>query len=210
MILSGLSRLGVEAAAERVARIEFYLSELGRWNARYGFVKADADELVSLHLLDALAGLPLLTALVPPGGFILDVGTGAGFPGFPLAVFLPDRRFTLCERKARERAFLSGTVALLKLGQVAVADDLARLPAGRFDAVTFRAVTSLADMYALVRRLLAPRGVLFSYKGKREKIEAEIAALAGLGLETETHDVSPPGGNRERHIVVVRPAAPAP
>lgn len=210
MIIGGLTELGITAAAKKVSRIEFYLSELERWNARYGFIKADARELVSRHVLDALAGLKLLTALVPVGGSVLDVGTGAGFPGLPLALFVTDRRFTLCERKSRERAFLSGTVALLKLDHVAVADDLASLPAVRFDAVTFRAVTSLIDMYALVRRLLAQRGVLFSYKGKREKIETEIAGLEGLGLETEIHDVSRPEGNRERHIVIVRQVAPAP
>ncbi len=209
-ISKGLAELGLPADAERIGRIGFYLSELDRWNARYGFIKAGPGELVRLHLLDALAGLPLLASLVPAGRAVLDVGSGAGFPGLPLALFLTDRRFTLCERKATEYSFLTGIVALMGLGHVAVADDLVRLPAGAFDAVVFRAVTSLAEMYGLVRRLLAPRGILFAYKGKREKVEAEIAGLAemagegGERLEAEAHEIRLAGAARERHIVVVR------
>jgi 16S rRNA (guanine527-N7)-methyltransferase len=205
-ISKGLAELGIAAAADDLARIERYLAELERWNVRYGFVRADADDLVRYHLLDSLAGLPLLESLVPPAGSVLDLGSGAGFPGLPLALFLPDRRFTLCERKATERAFLSGIVALLALGRVAVADDLRRLAGSSFDAVVFRAVTSLKDAYALVRRLLAPGGILFAYKGKRKTIEAELAGLAGLKIEAAVHPLRPPAPGWERHIVTVRPA----
>jgi 16S rRNA (guanine527-N7)-methyltransferase len=201
-VLKGLATLHLSADAGTLDRIAAYLSELERWNARYGFVKASSNELVRLHVLDSLAGLELLASYVP-SGVVLDFGSGAGFPGLPLAIFLPQHRFVLCERKAVERAFLANMTALLKLARVAVTDDVATQPKASFQAVVCRAVTSLKEIYSTVRDYLAPGGIIFAYKGKRGKIDAEIAEITRLSLTIQVHPV--PGGERERHIVVARP-----
>jgi 16S rRNA (guanine527-N7)-methyltransferase len=202
-LLNGFSALNITASEEQLARLLTFLAELDRWNQRFGFIKADIDELISLHLLDALAGLSLLKSVLP-SGTVLDFGSGAGFPGLPLAFFLPAHRFVLCERKAKENAFLSNASALLGLNNVIVINDIAMQGKGSLDAVVFRAVTSLADIYPIVKPYLAPGGILFAYKGKREKIDEEIAGLAGLDVRSEVYELVVPGGERERHIVVVR------
>jgi 16S rRNA (guanine527-N7)-methyltransferase len=202
LIKTGLAAMGIPADSGDIARFAQYLSELERWNARFGFIKADGDELVSLHLLDALAGLNLLTSLVPAGS-ILDFGSGAGFPGLPLAILMPRHRFVLCERKSTEAAFLSNISALLNLTHVAVTDNLATQERGMFQAVVCRAVTSLKELFINVRDCLAPDGILFAYKGKREKIDEEIEELAPPGLITQVYKLALPGAERERHIVVV-------
>src|SRR4030042_372986 len=98
-ISAGLASLHLVTSGETVSRFVLYVTELERRNARYGFIKADRSELIRLHLLDALAGLSLFHSLVPVGT-VLDFGSGAGFPGLPLAICTPDRPFVLCERKA--------------------------------------------------------------------------------------------------------------
>ncbi len=202
-IKQGLSALGLPQDDSIVSAFTLYLSELERWNKRYGFIKADRSGLVRFHLLDTLAGLSLLRSLTPAGA-ILDFGSGAGFPGLPLAICLSGRPFVLCERKATERAFLENMRLLLKLEHVTVTDDIDTQAAGSLSAVVFRAVTSLDDILSRVRTYLAPGGLLFAYKGTREKVEEESDRIAALGLAAEVHPLSVPGIERERHIVVVR------
>jgi 16S rRNA (guanine527-N7)-methyltransferase len=203
-IIQGLAALTVQADHDIVSRFTLYVTELERWNARYGFIKADRKGLVHRHLLDALAGLPLLRSLVPAGNTILDFGSGAGFPGLPLAVLMTDRPFVLCERKATERAFLENMALLLRLPHVLVTGDIDRQVKGSLAAVVFRAVMSLKEIQAIVRPYLLPGGLLFAYKGTREKIDREIAEIAPLGLATEVHPLELAGLERERHIVIVR------
>jgi 16S rRNA (guanine527-N7)-methyltransferase len=203
-----LQAIGIAATEEEVTRLQAFLDELCRWNKRFGFIKADAEELISLHLLDALAGLALLKANVA-SGTILDFGSGAGFPGLPLAFFMPEHQFVLCERKAKENAFLKNAAALLKLENVIVIDDLALMQKGSLAAVIFRAVTSLKEILSVVKPYLAPQGILFAYKGKRKKIDEEVAELSGLDLEVNVHKLDLPETGRERHIVVVKNAGAA-
>jgi 16S rRNA (guanine527-N7)-methyltransferase len=203
-ITQGLAELFVQADHDVVSRLVLYITELERWNARYGFIKADRNGLVRRHLLDALAGLPLLRSLVPAGNTILDFGSGAGFPGLPLAVLMTDRPFVLCERKATERAFLENMTLLLRLPHVLVTGDIGRQKKGSLAAVVFRAVTSLKEIQAIVQPYLLPGGLLFAYKGTREKIDREITEINDRELNIAVHPLVMPGMERERHIVIVR------
>lgn len=203
-IRTGLSALAIPADETQVARLGAFLAELDRWNRRFGFIRAEGAGLVAPHLLDALAGLALLSGLVPAGGAVLDFGSGAGFPGLPLAFFMRDRRFILCERKTKENAFLKNAVLMLGLDRVEVIDDIACVPERSVDAIVFRAVTSLAEIHGSARLCLKDDGFLFAYKGKREKIDAEIAEIERLGLEASVHRLVVPRVAAERHIVVVR------
>jgi len=158
LLASGLERLGIAAGEGELEALELYRQELERWNRRYGFVKASGRELVVRHFLDSLAGLPVLRRLSPRGS-LLDVGSGAGFPGLPLAVFLPGTAVVLLERSARRAAFLSNAALLLSLENVRVREqELRQLARGgeRFDLVTFRAFTPLARELDLLRSVLAP------------------------------------------------------
>jgi 16S rRNA (guanine527-N7)-methyltransferase len=202
-IAEGVTALGITADNESIERLDRFLTELDRWNARYGFIKALPDEYVPRHLLDALSGLALLRQYAP-AGTILDLGSGAGFPGLPLAVLMPDRRLVLCERKATERAFLSNMALFLKLKNVVVEQDIRTQTPGSLAAVVNRAVASLKEIHAIVHPYLAPDGILFAYKGTREKIDAEIDEIVPLALKAAVLPVTVPGVAGERHIVIVR------
>jgi 16S rRNA (guanine(527)-N(7))-methyltransferase RsmG len=112
-------------------------------------------------------------ARLSPRRTVLDVGSGAGFPGLPLALFLEDSRFVLLERSARKAAFLGNVVALLGLANVRVLEMQLSGLEERFDLVTFRAWSPLDRELPALRRVLAPGGTIAAYKGRRQRIEAE-------------------------------------
>ncbi|OHD69750.1 MAG: 16S rRNA (guanine(527)-N(7))-methyltransferase RsmG [Spirochaetes bacterium RBG_16_67_19] len=211
LIAEGLELLAIDCPPARLQALERYRLELELWNRRYGFVKASGDDLVVRHFLDSLAGLPVLARL-SPRRTVLDVGSGAGFPGLPLALFLEDSRFVLLERSARKAAFLGNVVALLGLANVRVLEMQLRGLEERFDLVTFRAWSPLDRELPALRRVLAPGGVIAAYKGRRERIEAELRA-AGLSageagrspLEAAVVPLRVPFlEGEERHLVLVR------
>lgn len=210
LLRRGLELLGVPASAEQLRRLELYRLELERWNRRFGFVKASGDELVVRHFLDSLAGLEPIAALAQAGR-VADLGSGAGFPGIPLAVMMPEASLTLVEPAARKAAFLRGAVILLGLANVTVAEQQLRELRGPFELVTFRAFRPLSasDLSGL-RRLLAPGGAVAAYKGKRARVDEELAAAGwgGAGEELTVLPLRVPFLEEERHLVVLRPCGP--
>src|SRR4030042_3348573 len=178
LLAEGLGRLAIDCPPARLQALERYRLELELWNRRYGFVKASGNQLVVRHFLDSLAGLPVLARL-SPHRTVLDVGSGAGFPGLPLALFLEDSRFVLLERSARKAAFLGNVVALLGLANVRVLEMQLRGLEERFDLLTFRAGRPLDRELPALRRVLAPGGTIAAYKGRRERIAGGLRA-AGL------------------------------
>jgi len=215
MLRRGLEALGIRP--EAAEPLERFLAELDRWNARFGFVKAAPDELVPRHVLDSLAGAATVARLcgehapgaAEPVGMVLDVGSGAGFPGIPLAVALPSVRFTLLERSAKKCAFLDNCRALLGLDNVAVlAADLSSA-SGAFDVVTFRALAPLERFLAdLARSRVAWRSIA-AYKGRCDRIDEELAVLGPSARGAEVVPLAVPFVDGERHLVVLRAAPDA-
>jgi 16S rRNA (guanine527-N7)-methyltransferase len=204
LLAEGLGRLAIDCPPARLQALERYRRELELWNRRYGFVKASGDGLVVRHFLDSLAGLPVLARL-SPRATVLDVGSGAGFPGLPLALFLEDSRFVLLERSARKAAFLGNVVALLGMTNVRVLERELRVLEERFDLLTFRAWSPLDRELPAVRRLLAPGGVIAAYKGRRARIEAELRAAGLSAGEAEVVPLRVPFlEGEERHLVLLR------
>jgi len=155
-----------------------YIEEIERFNPAYGLVKtADRDELIVKHILDSLAPLIFLA----DSSFLADVGSGAGFPGIPLAICLPDVRVTLIERMGRRAGFLQNALAVLGLSNCTVEEtEMEKAAPARFDTLSFRAFHPLSpELLKRLFRLLVPGGRLAAYKGRRDKTEAELAA-AGL------------------------------
>ena len=211
----GLAALGIREGAGEL--LERYLGELERWNAKYGFVKATAEELVTKHALDSIAGAPIVARLCAGESAeaarpaVLDVGSGAGFPGIPLAIALPGIGFTLLERSAKKCAFLENCRALLGLANVRVLQaDLVSAsggveprPRGAYDVVTFRAVAPLDRFLAdLARSQIAWRYVV-SYKGRRDRIDEELSALGPAARGAEVLPLPVPFVDEERHLVVI-------
>jgi 16S rRNA (guanine527-N7)-methyltransferase len=162
------------------------------------------------HILDSLAPLEILRGLTSGAGGgaeIADVGSGAGLPGIPLAIALPDHNFVLIERKTRRAVFLHNTLAVLGLPNAVVEErEMEKAPRLRFDLIVFRAFRPLEP--AILKglfRLLRKGGVLAAYKGRREKIAAEMDAVQAMTGSWDAIPCPVPFLEEERHLVIIRP-----
>jgi len=165
-IVAAATRLEVALDGHQAEQLGIFVDLLGRWNARFNLLsRQDMDRIWSRHVLDSLSLLPLLPG--PPRGRVLDVGSGAGLPGLPLAIASPERSFLLVDRNQRKTRFLELAVHTLGLVNVrCVCGDVADLPREeRFDVIVSRAVAQPADLWAWSGHLLAERGRLVLMTG---------------------------------------------
>jgi 16S rRNA (guanine527-N7)-methyltransferase len=177
-------KLDTEDSAKMLcALLNRYCNEIELFNPAYGLVSVkDRVELAVKHILDSLAPLGIIKQLISGCRFprIADVGSGAGFPGIPLALALPDVSFTLIERMGRRAGFLRNTAAVLPLPNVEVLESTAeQAPPEIADIVCFRALRPLEPkILRVLFRLLKPGAWLAAYKGRRETILTEISPLS--------------------------------
>lgn len=197
---NGLSSLGVEASAAQLDRLIQYLGLLEKWGRTYNLTAIrDARSAVDLHLLDSLLVLPHLEGV----RHVLDVGTGAGLPGIPLAILMPETRFVLLDSSGKKIRFVRQ--AILELGLVNVEAQALRIqdfsPSSvRFDAILARAFSSLGEIRALTSRLLGEGGWIFALKGRYPEDE-----LKSLGADcVEVIPLTLPGVPVDRHLVRYR------
>jgi 16S rRNA (guanine527-N7)-methyltransferase len=218
VLRAGLTRLmEADAAVDALLRGRFetlaaqlnrYIEEIELFNPAYKLVGTlDRRELVVRHILDSLAPLGALAQLPGPRARIADAGSGAGLPGIPLAIALPDRSFTLIERMGRRAGFLRNTQAVLALSNVTIEEkEVEKAEGGRFDLVVSRAFRPLEPaLLKALFALLAPGGVLAAYKGRADTIAAETQALRGLCAACEAIPIQAPFLDEERHLLVIRP-----
>ncbi len=201
----GIAALGLRSSDTQQAQLLEYLTLLCKWNRAYNLtaVREPAD-MVTRHLLDSLALVPRLS-----GHRCIDVGTGAGLPGIPLAIMFPEREFHLLDSNGKKTRFLFQVKTALALSNVTIhhARVEAFTPARGFDVVLSRAFASLLDMVAGAGHLLQPDGVFLAMKGARP--EEEIAALAGQCRVLGIHPLLVPGLDEQRHLVELSLAATA-
>ena len=203
ILQQGLGRLGLDCKKEQTDGLALYIEEILKWNRRHNLVKADARGIVVRHILDSLAALPVLDSLGRPG-HILDIGAGAGFPGIPLAVFLHECRFTLCERSAVRSAFLRNVCLLLDLENVSVKEADIKQVHGSFDMVLFRAFRGVIDLLPALKRLLAGSGIILAYKGRLETLVQELQLLTEYFTHIEVKNLTVPFLEAERHVLITR------
>lgn len=181
------------------------MDELELGNAQFNLT-AIRDRLGMLrkHVLDSLSLEPYLR-----GNRVADVGTGAGFPGLPLAIVNPQRSFTLIEATGKKARFAERTAQQLGCDNVEVVHERAESyrPFELFDTVTARALSSLADFAAYAGHLCAPGGRLLAMKGKRP--DEEISALPKSFRVVAVHRLRVPGLDDERHLVELSPTKAA-
>ena len=154
-----------------VSRLEVLLDELEKWNRRVNLTAIrNRDEMVTAHILDSLVARPLLH-----GREILDVGTGPGFPGLPLAIVEPDREFTLLDSNNKKIMFVQHVTGLLGLNNVTAAkgrsEDYA--PGHRFDTVIARALATLQRLVEIAGHHVREDGVFVALKGRYPAEELE-------------------------------------
>lgn len=195
----GLERLGLPLEPAVVTNLLGYLERLARWNRAFNLTAVrDPRQMVTRHLLDSLAVLPLLR-----GRRILDVGTGPGLPGIPLALARPDAEFVLLDSNGKKTRFLRQVVAELGIGNVSVVHSRLEQyqPTGLFETITARAFSSLAELVGGTGHLLAPGGAILALKGAYP--EAELAELpTGFG-SVEVVPMTVPDLEAARHVVII-------
>lgn len=207
----GLAGLGVTLDGRQIALLGDYLARLLAMNEQMNLTSiTDPQEAWTRHLLDALSLVPHLASL-PPEGRVLDVGSGGGVPGIPLAIARPDLRVTLLEATQKKAAFLAAVVGALELPRVAVetgrAEQLAATALrGSFDAVTARAVARLDALLPWTVPFVKPGGRLLLIKGQRAEEELEEArkALARRRCAHEQTQETSTG-----RVVVIRVGGPS-
>jgi 16S rRNA (guanine527-N7)-methyltransferase len=204
-LIADAAALGVTLSDLQAQQLLRLLDELSQWNRAYNLTAIrERGAMVRAHLLDSLAAMPELC-----GTRILDVGTGAGFPGLPLAIAAPERHFTLLDAVAKKIRFVAHAARSLALSNVEpLHARVESLAGGRpFDTIVARAYAGLPALLTSIAALTGEQTRIVSLKGRYP--EAELAALpAGWRLEY-SRPVEIPGLDAARHILCLRRIVPA-
>jgi len=198
-LAEGLETMQCALDGDQQSSLRGYVALLEKWNKVYNLTAVrDPAQMVPQHLLDALSIRPYLS-----GKRILDVGTGAGLPGIPLAIAEPEREFILLDSALKRTRFVTQAVGELGLKNVEVVQ--ARIedyqPEALFDTITSRAFTATEDFVAATEHLLADDGLLLAMKGKLP--QQEINSLPNKWA-CEAHKLDVPGVVGERHALLIK------
>lgn len=201
-LAQGLVELDLALPPESEQRLLEYLALLRKWNKVYNLTAVrEASKMVSQHLLDCLAVAPHVTAAT-----LLDVGSGAGLPGIPLALALPRAQVTLLDSSHKKAAFLRQAAIELKLTNVSVVCERVEAwrPAQQFEMVITRAFSDLVDFVMAAGRHAARGGRLAAMKGIYP--HEEIAQLPPGWRLQRALPLAIPGLRAQRHLVLLEPA----
>jgi len=198
----GAEALGVQLSAEQQRQLLAYLALLIKWNQAYNLTAVrNPDEMVSRHLLDSLS---IHAHVLPLGARWLDVGSGGGMPGVPLAILFPDRQFTLLDSNGKKTRFL--TQVKLELGlsnlQVVNARVEAFQPEQSFQGIVSRAFSSLADFSNWTRHLGDGETRWLAMKGVHP--DDELQVLPADFQREASHLLNVPGCQGQRHLLILR------
>ncbi len=197
---SGLQTLGLACDEFQLQQLLDYLALLEKWNAVYNLIaKNDLPELLQRHLLDSLAVNSFLC-----GTTLLDVGSGAGLPGIPLAILNPDRTFILVDSNGKKTRFLFQVRTVLNLANVWVENCRIEHYQShkQIDMVLCRAFSSLQSTVAASQHLFCNNSSLLALKGKYP--HAELRDLPEGFQAVAVHDVSQPDSDVKRHVVHIK------
>lgn len=214
-----LSRLGIEAAAETLEAMGRFLELMLETNRRMNLTAVrDPDEAWRRHIIDSLTLLPWLADL-PSGSRIVDVGSGGGVPGLPVAIAMPDMPMTLLEATGKKAKFLEQCVSELGLSHVRVVNDRAE-KAGqdkqhrqRYDVAICRALGPMRELLEYTLPLVKVDGYLLAMKGPKAEAELKDAgdAMAILGGgDLEVYEAYPEGFDQNTVIVRLAKVADTP
>lgn len=198
-LATGLEQMGLEIGQAQQQQLLDYLALLMKWNRAYNLTAVrDPDEMVPRQLLDSLSILPLVQ-----GQQILDVGTGAGLPGIPLAICLPQSRFSLIDANGKKTRFVQQAKMELGLENLQVHQTrVEQFEAEQgFDTITSRAFAALPKIVELTSRLLSKHGVLLAMKGSIPKQELETLESSGFDIDIVELNLPVSG---ERHAILIR------
>lgn len=204
ILTRGLSDLGISIADKQLAALLDYHQRFIKWNQAYNLSAIrDPEEMVYKHLLDSLS----VVSHVKRSSALrfIDVGTGGGLPGIPLAICFPERRFTLLDSAGKKTRFLQQTTFDMKLANVEVLNSRVEdfHPDTSFDVVISRAFATLYDMVSWCQHLIHDKGEFWAMKGVFP--QDELSALQKNYKVESCSTLSVPGHIGERCLVVIQP-----
>jgi 16S rRNA (guanine527-N7)-methyltransferase len=197
---TGLRELNLNCSSLQLEKLLKYLELLQRWNKAFNLTAIrDPLQMVRLHLLDSLAIHPYVQGLKS----IIDVGTGPGLPGIPLAILNPEINFTLLDSNGKKTRFLFQAINELKLTNASEINHRveAYQPNQLFDAVISRAFSSISDMLNQCDHLVSDQGCFLAMKGK--KPDSELSQMTKAYKVVEVNEVNVPLIDSERHLIKI-------
>ena len=197
---TGLRELNLNCSPLQLEKLLKYLELLQRWNKAFNLTAIrDPLQMVRLHLLDSLAIHPYVQGLKS----IIDVGTGPGLPGIPLAILNPEINFTLLDSNGKKTRFLFQAINELKLTNASEINHRveAYQPNQLFDAVISRAFSSISDMLNQCDHLVSDQGCFLAMKGK--KPDSELSQMSKAYKVIEVSEVNVPLIDSERHLIKI-------
>ena len=198
-LTEGAAKLGIALSDSQAAKLLRVLDELDDWNQRMNLTAIrERSAQITKHLLDSLSIQPHLR-----GSRVCDVGTGAGFPGIPLAIVNPERQFTLIDSTAKKLKFIDHVAQLLELRNIVTVHTRAEKfqPDERFYVVVSRAVGPVVQFVEWAGHMLVGGGRLLAMKGKYP--EEEVRKLPNGWKLAAIHRLDVPGLDEERHLVEI-------
>lgn len=197
-LAAGLAALGLNLPAASQQKLLAFRDLLLKWNKIYNLTALrDPEQAISHHLLDSLVILPHVGE-----GALLDVGSGGGLPGIPLAIARPDLSVTLVDTVQKKATFLQQAAIELALKNLVVHHARVEDMRGQYAQISSRAFADLAQFVGLTRHLLAPGGRWLAMKGVRP--DTEISTLpADISVEALI-PLTVPGLSAERHLIILK------
>ena len=201
LLTTALQQNNLQLTDQQISQLITYLDLLQKWNRVFNLTAiTDPKEMIYLHLMDCLLVSPFITSQN-----CLDIGSGAGLPGIPLAITHPEQHWTLLDKNIKKTQFLTQVVAELSLNNINIIHDrVENLQKQKFDSITCRAFGTLALFANSTRHLLNTEGRLIAMKGKYPSDE-----LNDLPADFKLDKISKldiKGMQLERHIVVLKKA----
>lgn len=196
----GIKTLGLSCTSQQVEQLLAYLEMLQRWNKAYNLTAIrEPIQMVRLHLLDSLAINPYVQGVK----HIIDVGTGPGLPGIPLAILNPDINFTLLDSNGKKTRFLFQAINDLSLANAKEINHRVEQyePEQLFDIVLSRAFSSISDMLTQCDHLVSDSGCFLAMKGK--KPNSELSQITKDYKVVNLSQINVPQVDSERHLIKI-------
>jgi len=198
ILQQGIQALEIQNNEQQLDALLSFILLIEKWNKTYNLTAVrNREDMARLHILDSLTVLPFIQ-----GSHIADIGTGAGLPGIPLAIFSPNTQFTLVDSNSKKTRFVQQAILELKLKNVSVQHNRVEnfQPKELFSTVIMRAFASLPDIMNLTRHLIAPSGTLLAMKGQQPN-DDEISSLKTTHKITR---LTVPGVEAERCLIQIQ------
>lgn len=208
LLSQGLDLLRLAISAEQVARLASFCVELEKWNRKVNLLAKDTPlaDIIDKHILDSLTLVPLLDRLLPEGGAILDVGSGAGFPGMPLKIARPAWHITLLEPRERRGIFLRHIIRTMALSGIGV--ESSRIEEGRlraaYQVITGRAVAEIPLFLSMVEGLATPETCVICMQGEGGRQELQPGDQVGAFVCAGVEEARLPFSGDQRFLLLFR------